>query len=228
MKEKESMGKTVITKEVAEQMLQLRKQGKSIPKISKTFGLNPGSVRMHFYRQTNEKEWQEAKASVPNMNRAYYCPSSGFDPKKLKHVIDTLKRNIYAFTTLLIIGYQHCEEIVDLMKRYGIHVIAIDCRRQAFYGAEGIETIVANALDLEEITKILDRIIRDYPKCAIYYNLTGRIYLLEEIYKRKFYPKISVVSSRLGGKDVSSFEQSKQLNAKSHHLKGSMSVAISE
>lgn len=220
--------KTVITKDIEKKISKMKDEGKSIEEISKILGLNSSSVRSHCYNQLSEKDWKEAKDSVPGMKRYQFCPTNGFNSKKLEYVMDTLKRNINKFPALTIIGYQHYKKPVRLMKRKKKHIIGIDCRKKVFNRSKGIEPIVANALDLKEFTKTLNRIKYNYPNCAIYYNLTGRKELLKEIHKR-FSIVASVVSSRPGyGQRVSSLDCARELGAKLHHLKGTMWLAISE
>lgn len=219
------MSKKVITEDIDKQISEMRKQSISVEKIARILNLNPGSLKIYLYRKSYRKEWNEAKDICPLDD---FCPTGGFSPEKIKLIIDVLKRVIDKYKSLLIIGYQHCEEIVDLMKKYKKYIIVVDCREQAFGEDKSIKTYRANA-NGQKFKNILDEIKLNYPNVAVYNNLTGRKKLIGEVYKRDFYPIITVASERPGrNQKISAAEKCRELGATTYKLSRNMKLAVSE
>jgi DNA-binding transcriptional MerR regulator len=228
--EKGKMSKIIITEELTEQISWMRKQGISVAEIAKTLGLNRNTLNTHCWRQGFKKELEQALTSIPGFCRDHFCSTSGYNVGKLPIITDTLKRNINKFNALAIFGFQHCEEQVDLMKKYQKHIIAVDCRREVFNKDKEIKTILDDLLKEGIVEDVLKPIKLNYSKCSAYINLTGREHFIQKVYDCGFYPIISIVHPRIGmSHDISSLERSIRLGAKIHYLEGTLAaVAVFE
>ena len=183
----------VIRKEESEKIFLLKNQGISIPIISKFLKIKKCTITAHCRKKSHEEELYEALPYLNNINN--FRSSKGYTIGKNEFIIDILKRNINSFDSLLIIGFQHCKEIINLMDQKNKKVIAVDARSSVFSGFERIKKIRTDAVD-SKFMYILDSIKYDYPNCAVYLNLTGEADLIEYIYDSNFYPIIAVTSPR--------------------------------
>jgi hypothetical protein len=216
----------VITNEVAEKIFNWRSQGISVSWISYYLGISENTIISHLRLKSYEKELYEA---MPNLKRrSNFCSTSGYCPEKIKYIVNTMKKNINLFDAILIIGFEHCKSIVNLMDQTNKKIIGNDVRESVFSRYPQVQKIVKDAVDLE-FRDTLDEIKRTNSRCAAYVNLTGKADLIEYVFSCDFNPIVAVVYDREDKtRYTSSLNRCKDLGFKTYHLSKKTYLAIYE
>lgn len=216
----------VITESKSKKIFRMRGKKISILKIAKRLDLKEGTVHSHCTMKSYRKELNQALPFLEK--RSNFKSTAGYTPEKIEPITNVLKKYNRSFDSLIIIGYQNCDKIVDLMLKKKKKVIANDVRPNVFCNYKEIYTILMDAISLK-FRKTLDEIKNFNPRCAAYINLTGGENLIKHVFKKGFYPIIATVSSRPGrNKKFSSLERCEKLGFKTYRIAHHTFLAIYE
>ena len=215
------MGRKKISEEQSKQIAQMKNEDKDFEEIAKILGLKLGGVKNHYYKKIFKNTNRVHISSTKN-----HCSDRGFHPNKLPWVTKTLVKHLDKYDASLIIGNQHCEDIAEIIKEEGKYIFSVDDTPERCKKNEITESFNADCLT-PGFKTYLDGIQSRYPKCSAYINLNGKKDLIEEIFNRKFYPIVAIVSARgKKSKNESSLAYCKRQGAQIRFLDSGVALAM--
>lgn len=143
-----------------------------------------------------------------------YVEPKGYHKEKLFYIGYWLGKHSKDFEALDIIGFEHCKEIVEMMRTEGKEILAFDVNFRKFRGLSENERVC-----LDADSKEAQLIFRLLPKeRGAYVNLHGNIHLIETLAKTHKFVMAIATPRGPRGKFHSALEILRKKGAEVHRI----------
>lgn len=208
-----------VTEEQWKLVVEKKKEGRSNKDVTdmvrSRFGKDWDSKKIDnvysYYRNYEESKTKPLKMKLklkmkPSKTKSSHeCSPNGHHSGKAYWIQHFLEKDKELYDSLIIIGFQNCIDLThvvigELNKKVVINDIRetkeVKCFREECTNSKGM-VFVYDALS-PEFQIFLDGVSKNYGRCAVFVNLTGRFDLIKSLRDRGFSPILAVVTPHSG------------------------------